>query len=74
MVSVHGGGFFQGSRSFGAANLRWYADHGWTVISIDYRLARDDRPTWNLATARRANARWPGPRRTRRNCASTSTG
>jgi len=49
-VAVHGGGFFQGSRTFGAANLRWYADHGWTVISIDYRLARDDRPTWDLAT------------------------
>jgi acetyl esterase/lipase len=50
LIAVHGGGFFQGSRSFGAANLRWFADHGWTVISIDYRLARDDRPTWNLAT------------------------
>ncbi|MEG3176291.1 alpha/beta hydrolase [Sphingomonas sp. RB3P16] len=50
IVNVHGGGFFEGSRSFGAANLRWYADQGWTVISIDYRLARDDRPTWNLAS------------------------
>jgi len=50
LIAVHGGGFFQGSRSFGAANQRWFADHGWTVISIDYRLARDDRPTWNLAT------------------------
>lgn len=50
LIAVHGGGFFQGSRSLGAANQRWFADHGWTVISIDYRLARDDRPTWNLAT------------------------
>lgn len=50
MIAVHGGGFFEGSRAFGAANLRWFADHGWTVISIDYRLARADRPTWNLAT------------------------
>lgn len=50
LIAVHGGGFFQGSRSFGAANQRWFADHGWTVISIDYRLAKDDRPTWNLAT------------------------
>lgn len=50
LLAVHGGGFYQGSRKFGAANMRWYADHGWTVISIDYRLARDDRPTWNLAT------------------------
>jgi acetyl esterase len=50
MVAVHGGGFFQGSRAFGVANLRWFADHGWTVVSIDYRLARDDRTTWNVAT------------------------
>ena len=50
MVVVHGGGFLAGSRAFGAANSRWYADHGWTVISIDYRLSRPDRPTWNLAT------------------------
>lgn len=50
LVAVHGGGFYQGSRKFGAANLRWFADHGWTVISVDYRLARDDRPTWDLAT------------------------
>ncbi len=49
LVAVHGGGFYQGSRKFGAANLRWFADHGWTVISVDYRLARDDRPTWDLA-------------------------
>jgi acetyl esterase len=49
MVAVHGGGFFEGSRSFGAANMRWYADRGWTVISIDYRLAAANRPTWDLA-------------------------
>lgn len=50
LLMVHGGGFFEGSRTFGAANLRWYADRGWTVISIDYRLARAGRPTWDLAT------------------------
>lgn len=49
LVAVHGGGFVEGSRTFGAANLRWYADHGWTVISIDYRLASATRPTWNTA-------------------------
>lgn len=50
MIVVHGGGFVEGSRAFGATNLRWYAGQGWTVISIDYRLARPGRPTWNLAT------------------------
>ncbi len=49
MVAVHGGGFFEGSRTFGAANLRWYADRGWTVISIDYRLADATHPTWDVA-------------------------
>lgn len=51
IINIHGGGFMAGSRTFGAANLRWYADRGWTVISIDYRLARADRPTWDLATS-----------------------
>jgi acetyl esterase len=49
MIAVHGGGFFEGSRIFGAANLRWYADRGWTVLSVDYRLADATHPTWNLA-------------------------
>lgn len=50
LMVVHGGGFVEGTREVGAANMRSYADQGWTVISIDYRLARADRPTWNLAT------------------------
>lgn len=49
MIAVHGGGFFEGSRVFGAANLRWYADRGWTVLSVDYRLADATHPTWDLA-------------------------
>ena len=49
LLIAHGGGFVEGSRSVGAANMRSYADRGWTVISIDYRLARPDRPTWDLA-------------------------
>jgi acetyl esterase len=50
LMVVHGGGFVEGTREVGAANMRTYADQGWTVISIDYRLARTDRPTWDLAT------------------------
>lgn len=50
LVNVHGGGFVEGTRRRGAANMRHYAQQGWTVISIDYRLARPGRPTWNLAT------------------------
>lgn len=50
LVIVHGGGFIEGSRQVGAANMRHYADNGWVVVSIDYRLARPDRPTWDLAS------------------------
>lgn len=49
IVVVHGGGFVGGDRRISAANMRRYARGGWTVISIDYRLARPGRPTWNLA-------------------------
>lgn len=49
MMIVHGGGFVGGDRRIGAANMRHYASQGWTVVSIDYRLARPGRPTWNLA-------------------------
>ena len=50
LIFVHGGGFVEGTRKMGAANRRSYAEAGWTVISIDYRLARPNRPTWDLAT------------------------
>lgn len=49
MLVVHGGGFVGGTRHIGAANMRLYAQRGWTVVSIDYRLARPGRPTWDLA-------------------------
>ncbi|GAA0660753.1 acetyl esterase/lipase [Sphingomonas insulae] len=51
LVVVHGGGFTGGDRRISAANMRRYARSGWAVISIDYRLARPGRPTWNLAIA-----------------------
>lgn len=49
LIMVHGGGFVGGTRRLAAANMRGYAARGWTVVSIDYRLARPGRPTWNLA-------------------------
>lgn len=49
LIMVHGGGFVGGTRRLAAANMRGYAAEGWTVVSVDYRLARPDRPTWNLA-------------------------
>ena len=49
LVMIHGGGFVGGTRRLAAANMRNYAGRGWTVVSVDYRLARPGRPTWNLA-------------------------
>lgn len=46
---VHGGGFTGGSRDEQAGMYRYLADHGYPVISVDYRLAPP--PRWSDATA-----------------------
>ena len=48
-VYVHGGGFIGGTRTETASDLRWFADRGWLVLSIDYRLFRAGHPTWDKA-------------------------
>ena len=47
VVSIHGGGYSMGERSDGRNWDRWFADRGYTVFDIDYRL--DPPVTWNLA-------------------------
>jgi acetyl esterase len=49
MVYIHGGGWVFGRADMAGANLRWYADNGWLVVSVDYRLATDGHPTWDKA-------------------------
>lgn len=49
IVYIHGGGFMTGSFTETAADLRWFADQGWLVISVEYRLFGAGRPTWNRA-------------------------
>jgi acetyl esterase/lipase len=51
MVYIHGGGFMIGTNVETAADLRWFADRGWIVFSIDYRLFTDNSPTWDKAPA-----------------------
>lgn len=51
LTYVHGGGFMIGTISETAADLRWFADRGWVVISIDYRLFKPGSPTWDKAPA-----------------------
>lgn len=48
-VYVHGGGFQAGSFTETAADLRWLADRGWLVVSIEYRLFGPGSPTWDKA-------------------------
>jgi acetyl esterase/lipase len=48
---IHGGGFMIGTNTETAADLRWFADRGWVVFSIDYRLFTAGNPTWDKAPA-----------------------
>jgi acetyl esterase/lipase len=49
LVYVHGGGFMAGTRLETATDLRWFADQGWLVVSVDYRLWTEGNPTWDKA-------------------------
>lgn len=51
LTYIHGGGFITGTRTETAADLRWFADRGWIVFSIDYRLFTPGKPTWDKAPA-----------------------
>ena len=51
LMYVHGGGFMTGSVTETDADLRWFADLGWLVVSVDYRLFPEGVPTWDLAPA-----------------------
>jgi acetyl esterase/lipase len=49
LLYIHGGGFITGSFLETAADLRWFADRGWLVMSVEYRLWTKQVATWNLA-------------------------
>jgi acetyl esterase len=48
---IHGGGWVGGGNNSAPTDFRWYADHGWLVISAEYRLATSTDHTWNQAPA-----------------------
>lgn len=48
---IHGGGFMTGSTTETDADLRWFANRGWLVVSADYRLFPEGAPTWDKAPA-----------------------
>jgi acetyl esterase/lipase len=49
MLYVHGGGWVSGEAGQTAGDFRWFADRGWLVVSIEYRLADSEHATWDLA-------------------------
>lgn len=49
LLYIHGGGFMVGTVTETDADLRWFADRGWLVVSIEYRLFPEGAPTWDLA-------------------------
>lgn len=49
IVYIHGGSWWGGSRTENGDFFRRLNAHGYTVYSIDYRLARDDYATWRDA-------------------------
>ena len=49
IVYIHGGGFMTGTKTETAADLRWFADRGWLVVSVEYRLFGPGNPTWDKA-------------------------
>ena len=48
-VYVHGGGWGGGTLNDRAEDMRWFADRGYLVFSIEYTLSSEDKPTWNVA-------------------------
>lgn len=51
LLYIHGGGFSFGDRFESGTNLRWFADRGWLVLSIDYTLSSADRHLWDTSTS-----------------------
>jgi acetyl esterase/lipase len=48
LVYIHGGGWVAGDLDSRSTDLRWFADQGWLVISIDYTLSSADRHLWDV--------------------------
>lgn len=48
LVYVHGGGWIEGTADSGSRNMRWFAEHGWIVFSVEYSLSSDVEHLWNV--------------------------
>lgn len=48
LVYLHGGGWVAGDRTAHSTDLRWFAEQGWLVVSVDYTLSSVDRHLWDV--------------------------
>lgn len=48
LVYIHGGGWVAGDLTSHSTDLRWFADRGWLVVSVDYTLSSADRHLWDV--------------------------
>ena len=49
LVYIHGGGWGGGTLHDRQADMIWFADKGYLVLSVEYTLSSKARPTWNIA-------------------------
>src|SRR5262249_17906020 len=50
LVYVEGGGWISGTRFDRSADMGWFSDQGWLVVSVDYVLSSEKRHRWNQTT------------------------
>ena len=48
MVYVHGGGWIEGTADMRSRDMRWFAERGWLVLSVEYTLSSDVEHLWNV--------------------------
>ena len=51
MLYIHGGGWYLGTAEESDSLAKRWADQGWYVVSVNYRLADAQNPTWDKAPA-----------------------
>lgn len=47
LMHIHGGGWVEGSNTEQSADMRWFADQGWIVLSVGYSLSSETRHMWD---------------------------
>ena len=48
MVYIHGGGWIEGRADQRSKDMRWFADRGWLVLSVEYTLSSDVQHLWDV--------------------------